>query len=278
MESTFLEQNKIKKTHKLSELDKVNIVNEYIKGENMHQIALKYNVTSASLSSILKVRGIKSRPPSVTRRKLAINENAFENLLDEATAYWLGFLMADGSIYKRKYGYSITLALQKRDKEHLQKFKEFLNAEHEIKELKECFRITIVSKKLAEQLIDLGVVPRKSYEDSMVPEILLKSKHFWRGVIDGDGFIGIYDRKAVLGLAGRYWLIYYFLYYCISVCPFILKNRICKIKDNFFGVRFSCNTAKFLILYFYKNSSIFLNRKKRIVEIIETLNYRPKRR
>ena len=127
MDSAFLMQNKIKKTHKLSELDKMNIAKEYTKGENTYQIALKYNVTPSSISRVLKTKGIKSRPQDVVQRRLSINENAFEDLSNEDTAYWLGFLLADGIIYRRKYINLVALALQKRDKEHLEKFKTFLN-------------------------------------------------------------------------------------------------------------------------------------------------------
>ena len=45
-------------THKLSQLDKMDIVERYKRGENVNSIAQKYNVYYNSIKAILKVRGI----------------------------------------------------------------------------------------------------------------------------------------------------------------------------------------------------------------------------
>jgi DNA-binding transcriptional regulator WhiA len=61
-----------------------------------------------------------------------VNEAVFDTITEES-AYWLGFLMADGSINTGKTGNPrIALTLAERDREHLVKFRKFLNCSNQI--------------------------------------------------------------------------------------------------------------------------------------------------
>jgi hypothetical protein len=53
------------------------------------------------------------------------NENFFDDL-NEQSLYWLGFLSADGNVYKHKYSYSVNLRIALKDLEHLKKFKDHI--------------------------------------------------------------------------------------------------------------------------------------------------------
>ena len=57
-----------------------------------------------------------------------MRENTFQNILDDNTAYWLGFLTADGSISKT----TIQIGLANKDKEHLEKLRNFLEVDKPI--------------------------------------------------------------------------------------------------------------------------------------------------
>ena len=46
---------------KLSDLDKINVVEKYIRGESSLKLAKEYKVTKQSILSILKIRGVKIR-------------------------------------------------------------------------------------------------------------------------------------------------------------------------------------------------------------------------
>ena len=59
-----------------------------------------------------------------------MRENAFQNILDDNIAYWLGFLTADGSISKT----TIQIGLANKDKEHLEKLRNFLEVDKPINE------------------------------------------------------------------------------------------------------------------------------------------------
>jgi hypothetical protein len=138
--------------------------------------------------------GITLRDPIKARRQLHVNERAFDRL-DETAAYWTGFLMADGGIV----GSKVCLHLQTRDKDHLLKFRKFLGAAHRIRKDVNwnTWRLVISSRALVDRLDALGVTPRKSFT-AIAPRALESSRHFWRGVIDGDGSLGVDQRQRLV--------------------------------------------------------------------------------
>ena len=50
-----------------------------------------------------------------------MKERIFSSIQNQETAYWLGFLAADGSIFENK----LVIGLSAKDTEHLEKFKVF---------------------------------------------------------------------------------------------------------------------------------------------------------
>ena len=130
-----------------------------------------------------------------------IDETVFD-AITEQSAYWVGNLMADGNIYTGKTGNPrIALTLAERDREHLVKFRKFLNCSNrillKISRLKgkiwNQYTLRFSSKRIAEKLIEFGVTARKSLTAKVIG--LEDNKHFWRGVIDGDGYIKNKDGK-----------------------------------------------------------------------------------
>lgn len=142
------------------------------------------------------------------------DDNYFENIIEYKQAYWLGFLMADGCIYKRKNEKSqkwIRICLQKQDINHLIKFKNCINSNHPIKTIKrksdnrEYVAITIVSNKMADDLSKYGCVERKT---GVIKIPKLNNEYliwgFIHGYIDGDGSIVIsYTNRYQVSLCGN---------------------------------------------------------------------------
>jgi hypothetical protein len=123
---------------------------------------------------------------SCARREYYVNENVFDCIDSEEKAYWLGFLMADGT----QDGDAVILELQISDRDHLLKFKEFMSAEHPVKTRErenDSAGISIGSRKLCSALDTLGVVRNKSLiaRYPVIPDYL--DRHFIRGMFDGDG-------------------------------------------------------------------------------------------
>lgn len=119
--------------------------------------------------------------------------------------YWVGFMMADGCVWPTAKSVVTQLILAPKDREHVYRFREFLGSTCTIKERPPSLntpvrgkpvqstgsvRLAIASRRLASSLAQFGVVPRKTYGTKVIG--LEGSRDFWRGVVDGDGCLGIY--------------------------------------------------------------------------------------
>lgn len=141
--------------------------------------------------------------------KYHVNKDYFEKIDNEWKAYWLGFMYADGWNCEDKN--SIGLRLQETDKNHIQKFKDSIQSDSKTYFSKggdtmiigkNChaqnqYSISISNQKICKDLSKLGCVQRKTYilkfpNENQVPRNLLR--HFIRGFLDGDGYIGVYHQ------------------------------------------------------------------------------------
>lgn len=124
------------------------------------------------------------------------NADYFEKINNSDKAYWLGFLMADGSIDKK--GYTCTLSLSAQDKEHLQKFGDIWELkvrlddrfDNRTEHIYHSATVNICNKKIVEDLINLGMSNNKTYR--LNANVFLNiddnfKKDFIRGYFDGDG-------------------------------------------------------------------------------------------
>lgn len=126
-------------------------------------------------------------------RTYQVNEDAFDPLKATSMeyAYWLGFLLADGCVY----GKYLSVTLAAKDKEVLEKLRDFLGSTHPIRTRKEgSVRLEIHSEKLTAALKSWHIVERKSLV-ATVPDSLKNSPDFWRGMIDGDGYVATKQRE-----------------------------------------------------------------------------------
>jgi hypothetical protein len=196
------------------------------------------------------------------------NELFFEKIDTEQKAYWLGFITADG--YVTKNGFSINLA--SKDKEHLLKLNTSISANYKLLHItKPCIsgkiveqdRLTVYSQKISKDLYDLGLYPNKSFtvkHCEQVPDFL--ESHYWRGLIDGDGFISYTEKDKCyrIGLVGTYDICEYFLLFAqkngIKANPKVRKHY--SIFQICFGGKTSSHN---LIDLLYTNATIYLDRK-----------------
>lgn len=164
----------------------------YLAGASCQQVARTFETDKGTVCRMLKSIGIDRRSMSKAKRKYSIKENVFERVEDEETAYWLGFLYADGCVYERRNDgqKGLNVILQDRDIDHIQKFSTFIGGGLPIKHDKRynTSGIYIYSIKLANDLINWGCIPNKSEALLRLPKLpsaLLL--HFIRGYFDGDG-------------------------------------------------------------------------------------------
>jgi hypothetical protein len=131
-------------------------------------------------------------------RENTLDESAFDVVTPES-AYWVGFLMATGSITRagtRSPAIAVTTADE--DRAHLERFRGFVKAMEPITVgTRDGFRdasrsylsVQVRSARLARTLARYGVVPYKALVAKAFE--LEGNRHFWRGCIDGDGSISL---------------------------------------------------------------------------------------
>ncbi len=177
------------------ELEKT-IINEYINTEiKSKEIENKYNLNRYYFLKILKKYNVLLKD-----HRIKVNENYFEIIDTPAKAYYLGFIAGDGCLrYNEKHNsYMLTIKLNTKDIDILEKFKKDLDSDHKINTTKEldkrfdvmrnsCY-ITIANNKLCTDLIKNGIKIKKS-SDLSVPSCITDKlmPHFIRGLSDSDG-------------------------------------------------------------------------------------------
>lgn len=161
--------------------------------EGLHPpaIALKLNLKLISTQQMCTKLGFSFRMNQG-------NIRYFNSIDDNLKAYFLGFIAADGAIVNN----SLTITIHRKDRIILDKFKEELQCDHEVKEIKtpmgfdrsrnvDHVRFVITNKDLINDLNNLGIFPRKSMT---IGNIILNISEQFRnsfivGYLDGDGCI-----------------------------------------------------------------------------------------
>lgn len=168
-----------------------------------HSMTLKQLSESAGLSPAwwskrFRELGLEAHPTShrspkyICRRSFLIrNERAFAIIKDGETAYWLGFIWADG--YPTKSG--LRVCLQIGDFGHLEKLRSFLGTDAMVIQRPAPYpgasrqaSLEVHSMHLLRDLEKLGLIPRRSERNRAppaIPDPFLAD--FFRGLIDGDG-------------------------------------------------------------------------------------------
>ena len=242
---------------KLTPSQRDEAVDRYAQGQTSTSIADLFGVTHVTILAVLHSRGV------VVRGHCTLRHDALDILTDEA-AYWCGFLFADGNVHERS-GYQpvVSVTAAERDRGHLMKLRTFLGSTHAIssgsKMPPSCqFRVT--SARLAERLLSLG-----RYTGPVAAQ-LAESRHFWRGVVDGDGSIGCYAKRpggtlsAQFRLCGERRLLTMF-------CEFLVRdgstgaNLSVRPHKSIYGVGTSGRSAERIINLLYRDAPAALDRK-----------------
>ena len=147
-----------------------------------------FNCDRKSIFRALRARNIVLPNLGRFRKRIYCNERFFINL-SPISAYWAGFIAADGTLFNRDK--SVTIALSKRDVRHLYKFIKAIKSNVQVgyTESNNSTHVSICSNPLYESLIKLGITPNKSLSITHVNIPLSLKSHFIRGVFDGDGSI-----------------------------------------------------------------------------------------
>ena len=155
-------------------------------------------------------------------RKHNINHNFF-NQLDNKVAYWLGAIWGDGWIIKHQYSY--ILGFGSKDKEWVKQLKEDLEATYPIQDRKDgTYRLQVTSEGIFRDLIDVGILPNKTYENETpkIPSNFIAD--FIRGLYDADGSLRVKGSRYGFSIGNT-----------IATCNWV-KNRLNEELDIGGGV------------------------------------------
>lgn len=117
-----------------------------------------------------------------------LNEDRFAKIDDEESAYWLGFLYADGSISPRG---GIRLRLKASDAPTIQAFADYMETSNNLHRDRDLIGVSIGSRQVAANLAQWNVVPNMMHTATPPTLDWDLQRHFWRGVFDGDGSFGV---------------------------------------------------------------------------------------
>lgn len=272
----MLNKNGIKKELLLTPEQKEEICSQYY-DKTAKELAKEYGVSIPYISNIWRDNGLKGK----TNRVYRLNENYFEDIDCDEKAYWLGFLAADGVVYKPTDNRQcfIQMTVAHKDEDIIKKFQKSLDTNHPYTTIKKdenkiYHTLSVSSDKMANDLSKYNIKPRKTYSDNW-PTLL--EEHFIpayiRGYFDGDGSISsniklnnLYQVNVCISGFGHN--LQHFVDYLASKN---INSRLAKDnrkyntkeKDDFFcSLCFSNKKEKANFLHLiYDNASIYLERK-----------------
>ena len=194
--------------------------------------------------------------------KKSVDSTFFDNW-NEESAYWLGFIFADGSL-----DLDNKLEICIKDKEHIEKFKEQIKSDHKISERvingSSYYRINMRDKYMGEKLRSLGVLPNKTYGWTMPNVPIEYIHHFIRGLYDGDGNLNVRGSKTAFRIVSYDISILENLMQIILEQVPCVKNhiRIYNYENRVPELNISSKKALNEFLnWLYKDATIYLDRK-----------------
>jgi hypothetical protein len=192
--------------------------------------------------------------------------------MNEDSAYWAGFLAADGCLSPRRRMVQVYLA--RRDRGHLEKLAAALGYTGSIVDSKPVnnfapdgaalSRITLCHAR--EMIEDLNqhfrVTPRKTY--NLEPPVLPRpfARHFLRGLVDGDGSIYRNARNYLcVALRGTVSILEWAKRQVDEVCPHFRAAQVV-YSGGYPEYRVGASRAEKLCLWLYADAHTSLDRKR----------------
>lgn len=143
-----------------------------------------------------------------------MKDSIFSEIKNNNTAYWLGFIAADGSVHKTSP--ILQIGLSSKDREHLVKFLNFIDGKQEIsihdRKVKcttnnkyyNMSYIAVYNKQIKSDLLRFNIIPNKTYLSFNYLQLIPDEYKFAFicGYFDGDGFFINTDKTIGYGICG----------------------------------------------------------------------------
>jgi len=270
----------MRKLHELTQEEVLEIIENRLSKIPEREILLKYKISSRQYSNLLKQNGIK-RNFKISKYKF--NENYFEIIDTEDKAYFLGFIVADGSVNSTSNVVQIT----QKAPYILNEFKRYIDYEGDVIKTKSrtTYDIKVSSFKMKQDLIKIGIVNNKTriIKYPSIPVDL--ESHFMRGVFDGDGCISLRTDKRDNQQRGQFNI-------CSGSLEFIQEyyNRLVKYCDLSGKNKIRCPKGSYYVIdwgglsdiekiydFLYKDATVYLRRKKETFDAVVSITKNKKK-
>lgn len=256
---------------RLSLKEEQEIRKRYENGTSLIQLQKDYNISYDRVKNITKNC---SNVSTSKRLNPFLNENFFEEIDSDEKAYWLGWIISDGSITNQpdKSKFQLELTIKEEDEYILHLFEKDLGVKNKVyTSQKKYKRFSLGSKKIVSDLKKLGITQNKTFL-AQVPKFNKKyNAAFIRGIFDGDGGFTHYKRASgqlcnELSFCGNKYIISWILKTLIEEIPNLKQNSITK-EGSIKRIRWSSKKDIILIRdYMYKNhNNHFLQRKYNLI-------------
>lgn len=244
-------------------------VRMYSEGMSAPEIAINLNTSKSNVGYALKLRGVtmKTKKEIKFYKNYSINEDAFLDLTTEEPAYFYGWLLTDGWVSKA----NVSIELSRKDEELLINLKDYMGSSNKIYQRSKLVKVTGNSSDMSsfgfshEPILDrlkgLGLKEKKSLKE-VCPDVFKYNRHFWRGVVEGDGHIAKSGSYSV-EICGSEELCDSFENYCKSICPEVHVYRA--MNGKMFIAKIGRKSSTNMILNeLYRDCNLKLSRKYNI--------------
>jgi hypothetical protein len=223
-------------------------------GKKRAEIADTFNIPEWKLKKLISANKWATAKPTVS------NSDVFSEVT-ELSAYWAGFIAADGCITND----TVKICLNYDDLCHLEKFKNFVGSTHKISTNTDKYYRCEISFKNPTIINDLkniyNITERKSltYELPDIPENYFS--HYLRGYFDGDGCICESFSNKNSKTATLYTTITGSNNFIADLYKAIKLDGTIQKKQHVSVIKYNTNSSKILLDYMYSDASIYLDRK-----------------
>lgn len=247
----------------------------YSGGAAIRKISLITKISRYKIRQILVKNGYDIRSSAAGQRLTLpnINHNIFSRVNSKEIAYWIGFLAADGNIYRNR----LKLMLAERDIGHIIKFRLFLQSEHKI--LKNISRLNgkefvqvglgFASNIMVSDLEKHGIIPNKSKTLALsnnIPNKYINS--YILGLCDGDGCFSVgKDGQITFVLTGSKNVAFGVQDILVKTCG-VNRTKIRQYKHSpctFSLVYHGNKQVKKIVQFLYNKHLTCLDRKKTLI-------------
>lgn len=239
--------------------------------KTLKEIGKIYNTSPVTIRKVLIDNDIDRKSMSdYTNPNLA--HDYFEEIDTEKKAYLLGFLIADGNIYRRKNGnYVVRLDIHEKDKIILDSFKKEICSNNKlVPDNRGCLCLNINSNKMASDLIKHGVIINKTFRTSLPKLEKDLMKHLIRGIFDGDGWASKFIRSGknfysyAWGICGSNTLMKQIRDYLVVELK-IFPIKVCEGKGCYLIIWGNKKDIASIGRWIYNDATIYLYRKKDVI-------------